>query len=513
MNVVFVLRLELKLKIVADVRHVLGVNSNTATSRNIPVGANQTLRRTYSLRESTLDPQLGPRIKVEPKSRSTTPTAPVSLDPAAMHRSYAPPMQSWPNTSYDQSPMTQDHSAFGSLYTTPSSDGSPGAELPRRTNGRSKSRKTSGSNASLRTDEGAEIGDGLNGNTRLKGVQLPGMDLFDSATPEMKRKRNQKKETSVVAQLMVTSGIVEAEEFVFDADGQHRRTRPITGNPEEDDGMSPLPGESTPEPDFPQPKKRPGRRPRQALAQKEVNTNRVSRRRGESHHPPFNNGNRNLPYYDGADQDDELTYGRRRPARRSGLSIHRDNSGPEITFDRPAPLTTLTSGFRNPFQGPHQQQHPQATYQNGFVDRRHHRQPSASFGTGFRPSNGNPLNVPAPNFGSFGHLNGQSMLQNAAYHNGNPFPLPNGQQAFAAFHQQQFAMGQQPFNPDGNVFQTPTNNFWDVFGAGSQDMTFQNGETDFHVNTDFGSVNPLFFSSNNPVPEDDEATVSPPSEK
>jgi hypothetical protein len=63
--------------------------------------------------------------------------------------------------------------------------------------------------------------------TRLKGIYWPGMDLFDSATPEMKRMRNQRKDGSVLEQMMIGSAAVEPTEWVFNADGELERTRYI----------------------------------------------------------------------------------------------------------------------------------------------------------------------------------------------------------------------------------------------------------------------------------------------
>ena len=487
----------------------------SATSRNTPVSGIPTGRRTHVLRENMLDPQLDRRVKSEPKSRSTTPL-PFTLDPAALHRAYAPPMQSWPATPYADSPITQERSVLGSLYSTPSSE-SPEIELPRRSTARNKQRNLSGSNESQLADDEPEYDDGQSEVTKLKGVYWDGMGMFDSATPEMRRKRNQKKATSVVEQLQATSEVVEATECVFDAQGELRRERPITGNPESDDGMSPLKGESTPEPDFP-PKKKAGRRPRQALVEKDVNTGRSLRRRGESHHPPFSHKSSQGPYFGGVDEeDDELTYGKPPPRKRTGLSIHRDNSGPDITFDNPAPMNTLTSAFRHPFQTAPVQQRSQVTYPNGYLPRGHQRQPSFPLGSGFRPAGNNPFGaLQPPNFGSFGQLSGHSMFQNPNFHHNAPFPASNGHQAFAAF-QQQFGVGQQPFGNDGSVFQgqnnggVQTSSSWDIFGLGHQDMGITTTmDPGFNVNADFTTVNPLFFSSNHGVPEDDEATISPP---
>jgi len=63
----------------------------------------------------------------------------------------------------------------------------------------------------------------------LKGVQWPGMDLFDSATPEMKRMRNQRKDSSVLNQMMATSAGVTPFEHVYFPDGALHHTRDIFG--------------------------------------------------------------------------------------------------------------------------------------------------------------------------------------------------------------------------------------------------------------------------------------------
>jgi hypothetical protein len=63
----------------------------------------------------------------------------------------------------------------------------------------------------------------------LKGVLWPGMDLFDSATPEMKRMRNQRKDDTVLEQMLATSNGVEATEVVYDLKGDMHHSRDIFG--------------------------------------------------------------------------------------------------------------------------------------------------------------------------------------------------------------------------------------------------------------------------------------------
>ncbi|KKK17605.1 hypothetical protein ARAM_003231 [Aspergillus rambellii] len=100
---------------------------------------------------------------------------------------------------------------------------------------------------------------------RLKGVLWPGMDIFDSATEQMKRKRNQKKDESILKMMERTSMRVEPTELVFSPTGVLRKQRVISGNVED---SSPLKGET------PIPKKR-ATRSKRVLAQVDPNTRRV----------------------------------------------------------------------------------------------------------------------------------------------------------------------------------------------------------------------------------------------
>ncbi|KAL5336064.1 hypothetical protein BJX70DRAFT_410096 [Aspergillus crustosus] len=96
---------------------------------------------------------------------------------------------------------------------------------------------------------------------RLKGVLWPGMDIFDSATEQMKRKRNQKKDESILKMMEKTSMGVEPTELVFSPTGILRKQRVISGNVED---SSPLKGET------PIPKKR-ATRPKRVLSQMDPN--------------------------------------------------------------------------------------------------------------------------------------------------------------------------------------------------------------------------------------------------
>jgi hypothetical protein len=77
-------------------------------------------------------------------------------------------------------------------------------------------------------DEPAECAD--TSNNKLKGVYWPGMDIFDSATAADRRRRNQKKDASVISQLKAASLVVEPTELVFTTpDWELKKEKAITG--------------------------------------------------------------------------------------------------------------------------------------------------------------------------------------------------------------------------------------------------------------------------------------------
>ena len=83
----------------------------------------------------------------------------------------------------------------------------------------------------LENDEDEKVDEKVPDSAKLKGVYWPGMDLFDSATPEMKRMRNQRKDGSILEQMMATSEEVEPNEISYNADGGFRACRNIFGPP------------------------------------------------------------------------------------------------------------------------------------------------------------------------------------------------------------------------------------------------------------------------------------------
>lgn len=75
----------------------------------------------------------------------------------------------------------------------------------------------------------------------LKGVKWPGMSLFDSASLEAQRLRNQKKDTSVLEQMEHNSTSVEQIERIYWPDGSLKKQRVITGNVESSPTKDPTP--------------------------------------------------------------------------------------------------------------------------------------------------------------------------------------------------------------------------------------------------------------------------------
>lgn len=105
---------------------------------------------------------------------------------------------------------------------------------------------------------------------RLKGVFWHGMNLFDAATEEMRRRRNQKKDGSALRRMERTSELVMPSEAIYSPGGTWLKTRVITGNVDE---TSPLRGE-TPVP-------KPARRRRPPLAERDGNIQGALNRKGK----------------------------------------------------------------------------------------------------------------------------------------------------------------------------------------------------------------------------------------
>ena len=75
----------------------------------------------------------------------------------------------------------------------------------------------------------------------LKGVKYPGMSLFDSASEQAQRLRNQKKDSSVLDQMVLDSAAIEPMEHIYWPEGGLKKSRVITGNVESSPIKEPTP--------------------------------------------------------------------------------------------------------------------------------------------------------------------------------------------------------------------------------------------------------------------------------
>ena len=232
--------------------------------------------------------------------------------PVLRNRStFAPRMQYWPTESR----------ASSLSYTNPDYDTS--SEYSDPSDRRLPYRYAAASCAV--EDDPADIVDpmAVSESTKLKGVYWPGMDIFDSATPEMRRKRNQKKDSSVVAQLELNSLDVEATELIFTPMGTFKRQRRISCSDSDEDEME-IKSESSP----------PVRR-RPALANLDVNS---SRRTRQAARPTFPFLSRNQ-----YDEDDGRTNNRIPASKRKRFDVFQDENA--VSFSQPSSMTYLTSAF------------------------------------------------------------------------------------------------------------------------------------------------------------------------
>ncbi|KIV94402.1 hypothetical protein PV10_02171 [Exophiala mesophila] len=108
-------------------------------------------------------------------------------------------------------------------------------------------------------------------HSKLKGTVWPGMDLFDAATDDMKRMRNQKKDGSVLRKMERLSALVQPTEAVYSETGELRKERHLD---DLEDDSSLIEGET------PVPKAKSVRtRKRQPLEVKDENVPRLVRRK------------------------------------------------------------------------------------------------------------------------------------------------------------------------------------------------------------------------------------------
>lgn len=249
---------------------------------------------------------------MEPDSATPTPTP----QPGHMlrHGTFAPHLQYWPAESRANSrSFTNPDYETSSEYSDPS-------ERPRRRN-----QYALDNTCAIEDDTAVAVSE----STKLKGVYWPGMDIFDSATPEMRRKRNQKKDHSVVEQLELNSQDVEANELIFTPHGSFKRQRRISSSIFDDEEEIDIKTES----------------PRSALSRPalaNMDPNIARRARPCSRAPVF-------PFQARGQFEDrrgrsgfEPGIGNRAPKRKRAFDVFHDD---EISFAQPANFNYLTSGF------------------------------------------------------------------------------------------------------------------------------------------------------------------------
>lgn len=267
-----------------------------------------------------LDPRLSEQqvIKMEPDSGTSTPTP--HLGPVLRHRSFGSHLQYLPVESRASS-----RSFTNPDYETSSEYSDPGERARRRY------RYTTEDTCAI-VDDGPDPAEDtmvVSESTKLKGVYWPGMDIFDSATPEMRRKRNQKKDHSVVEQLELNSQDVEATELIFTPRGSFKRQRRISSSNFDDEEEIEIETESP---------RLISSRP--ALASIDPN---ISRRTRQSMRAPLFPFQPRTQYENrGTRRGVDFGVGDRAPKRKRAFNVFEDD---EISFTQPANFNYLTSGF------------------------------------------------------------------------------------------------------------------------------------------------------------------------
>ncbi|KAH7402029.1 hypothetical protein DE146DRAFT_631303 [Phaeosphaeria sp. MPI-PUGE-AT-0046c] len=266
-----------------------------------------------------VDPRLSGQqmIKSEPLE---SPTPAARTGPVLRHRPFAPHMQYWATESR----------ASSRSYTNPDCETSSEYSEPGE---RRRYRYTPADSCAIKDEPVEAVVDpmAVSESTKLKGVYWPGMDLFDSAPEEMRRKRNQKKDSSVLAQLELNSQEVEAMELIFTPQGSFKRQRRISNSEYDDEEEVAIKSESP----------RPARL-RPALARMDGNTRR-SRQRNR---PVLTFPSRTQPDERGRAIFDHGHNERPVKRKRGGFDVYQDaDDDDRITFSQPASMTYLTSGF------------------------------------------------------------------------------------------------------------------------------------------------------------------------
>lgn len=293
-------------------------------ARPIPVPAprNETLIHRPVRRPvtgSSLDPRLSSEhqvIKIEPMD---SPMPMAMPGPVLRQRPYMPHIQYWATESRasSHSYTTQDYDT-SSEYSDPSERKRRGYNIA--------------DSCAIEDDHPDAVEDtmAVSDSAKLKGVYWPGMDLFDSATIEMRRKRNQKKDSSVVQQLELNSQEVEPLEFIFTPQGSFKRQRRISHSEWDDEDEAEIKMESP----LPPKKLRP------VLAHMDVNARRS--RQNTRSMLPFASQRQ---YEERGRSIFDTGHEEWAPRRKRDFTVFQGGDEDDVTFGHPAGLNYLTSGF------------------------------------------------------------------------------------------------------------------------------------------------------------------------
>ncbi|CAG8950457.1 hypothetical protein HYFRA_00006953 [Hymenoscyphus fraxineus] len=179
------------------------------------------------------------------------------LEQTPIYRAPVPHMHLWPTTRSGgrATTPTADDWATGHIFETPVAARRPKAGKRKMPHGDDNldPRLITPEKLDDDDDEEEKATDPIDSAVKLKGIFWPGMDLFDSATPAMKKRRNQKKEVRVLKNLMAISEEVQPVQVSYFANGEVRESRDIFGPLSDVEDAEPPKG--------PSPKKRKARKP------------------------------------------------------------------------------------------------------------------------------------------------------------------------------------------------------------------------------------------------------------
>jgi hypothetical protein len=192
-----------------QISNILGSTRRSSTgalTRSVALGSSRSA-------STVVDPSLT-TIKTEPES------PPSSRD--------SPRLPAFGNSGTRRRASSQHGSSFGHRSQTSTSADSPSSVFA-----------TPYREFAARENIGNDVEEYDDGTVKLKGIRWPGMSLFDSATAIDRRRRNQKKDDSVIRRLRDHSQMVECTELTFNPDWTLNKERFIDGLPSSSPPVSP----------------------------------------------------------------------------------------------------------------------------------------------------------------------------------------------------------------------------------------------------------------------------------